>query len=75
MDNLCISGDDTVDNVSDYQHPTREEWREATRRIRQMRAEKRGLEALATMRAMLKRLPGPDDVPRGTTSHSGESRK
>jgi hypothetical protein len=62
--------------MSDYQHPTREEWREATRTIRQMRAEKRGLEALALMKSMLARLPDDaDDVPHGTTSHSGVAKK
>ncbi len=61
-----------------YQHPTREEWREAVRAIRATRAEKRGLEALAAIRALLERLHDPDpenrirnsdpDVSHGTTS-------
>ena len=55
--------------MSDYHHPTQEEWRRAVRRIRKIRAEKRGLAALATMRRLLAAHP---DVPHETIDHVTE---
>jgi len=69
---LWITCGQIVNNLwmmSDYHHPTKEEWRRAVRRVRKMRAEKRGLAALAAMRRLLAAHP---DVPHETIDHVTE---